>query len=385
VNKQRYRGLLPDHPELEVAAGDRLLPMISHLSDYIPMTWRLTTIMKLILSILLAICQAMPATGQRLSDAGMIDYLVQRICLDEEGKPTRALPIEAVCLHSRPQLSDDAATYRKHDWPNALGVPEIALGYQASDSVVQRRGGRTLFVQTFDFGNAPRVFGRFDGGKGDGGQVAVLVGAWSSYAMTEDGDGGVQWFIGEACMSAPRSDRRFFSWAIFRNDASEDAWASIVASLNITSKADICPVNLNAAFTRYRLDRVDFPFRIIADPPGAVRTLEHALEVVVSEHFGGASIKAADHLERFYLAKGLGLVRWERWSNSAVAHDPGARVSATILAQTARCPKLDRYGAPDRGWILVDCRTWTTLVAQRHHWSVNDYNWPALAQFGEAN
>lgn len=137
---------------------------------------------------------------------------MQRICLDEQGKPTRMLPIEAACLRSRHQRADDVATYRKHDWPNALGEPEIALGYQASDSVIQRRGGQRLFVQTFDFGNAPSTFGRFDGGKGDGGRVAVLVGEWSSYAMTEDGGGGVQWFLGEACMSAPRSDRRFFSW-----------------------------------------------------------------------------------------------------------------------------------------------------------------------------
>ncbi len=346
---------------------------------------RATTIAALALLALLGLCLATPATAQRLSDAEMIDYLVQRICLDAEGKPTRALPIEATCRRSRLQRSDDAATYRKHDWPNALGVPEIALGYQASDSVIDRRGGRTLFVQTFDFGNAPRVFGRFDGGQGDGGQVAVLVGEWSSYAMTEDGGGGVQWFIGEACRSAPRSDRRFLSWAILHNDAREDAWASVVARLNIVPSADVCPTRFNAAFTRYRLDRMDFPFRIVGDPPDAVRTLEHRLDVVVSEHFGGTSIETADHLERFHLAKGLGLVRWERWSNNAVARDPDARANATALAQTARCPRLDRYGAPGRGWILVDCRTWTTLVTQRSPWSVKDYNWPALAQFGEAD
>lgn len=75
-------------------------------------------------------------------------------------------------------------------------------GYQASDSVVQRRGARTLVVQTFDFGAGGRVFGRFDGGLGtgsggtgggDGGQVLMLVDGWSTAVMTEDGGGGVQW------------------------------------------------------------------------------------------------------------------------------------------------------------------------------------------------
>ena len=73
-------------------------------------------------------------------------------------------------------------------------------GHQASDSVIQRRGAGTLVVQTFDFGRGGRVFGRFDGG-GDGGQVLMPVDGWSSVAMTEDGGGGVQWFIGEACRS----------------------------------------------------------------------------------------------------------------------------------------------------------------------------------------
>ena len=70
-------------------------------------------------------------------------------------------------------------------------------GYQASDSVVQRRGARTLVVQTFDFGTGGRVFGWFEGGLGQGGddgQVLLLVAGWSTAAMTEDGGAGVQWF-----------------------------------------------------------------------------------------------------------------------------------------------------------------------------------------------
>jgi len=100
------------------------------------------------------------AWSQTLSDAVMIDYLAQRFCLDPTGKPSAALPIDDDCRHFRLQRSEDAAPWRKHDWPNSLGAAETVQGFQASDSVVQRWGGRTLIVQTFDFGTGGRVFGR---------------------------------------------------------------------------------------------------------------------------------------------------------------------------------------------------------------------------------
>ncbi len=333
------------------------------------------------------------AGSQGLSDADMIDYLAQSLCLDPTGKPTGALPIDKECRHSRPQRSEDPAAYRKHDWPNSLAAAETVQGYQASDSVVQRRGARTLIVQTFDFGTGGRVFGRFDGGLGqggDGGQVLMLVDGWSSAAMTEDGGGGVQWFIGEACRSRGAIDRRFLGWLMFRNEVTGDAWKSVVARLNITASPTACPQQFNAAFTRYRLDRIGFPFRII-DTGSRVATATRRLDVVVSEHYGGTDIASADHLERFYFARKLGLVRWERWSNRQISRRLGDAETAAQLAATARCPKLEitrsespglgANGQPGRDWLLVDCRTWTALVRQTLPWSVDRYGWTVLERF----
>ena len=71
--------------------------------------------------------------------------------------------------------------------------------------------------------------------------------------------------------------------------------------------------------------------------------------------------------------------------------------TAAQLAGTARCPRLDspagenpgaespgaeRYGRPGRDWLLVDCRTWTTLVRQTIPWSVDRYGWTALERLG---
>ena len=324
---------------------------------------------------------AFSASAQPLSLDEMLSYGVQRICVDDAGKATRALPIEDSCGRSRPQRSNDVATYRKHDWPNTLDVPQLALGYQASDSVIQRRGGRTLIVQTFDFGDAGRQFGRFDGGHGDGGQVMVLVGEWASFPMTEDGGGGVQWFVGEGCRTSRTADARFSSWLVFRDDVRAADWGNAVARLNITPSTDTCPRRFGDAYTRYRLDQVEFPFRIIDVAPVATN-LRRRLDVVVSEHYGGRDIRSADHLERFFLAKGLGLVRWERWANANLAQTSATLQAAEMLAQTARCPGLKDYGAPDHRLLLVDCRTWTSLVRQTQPWSVDSYNWPALSGFG---
>ena len=317
--------------------------------------------------------------AQAPAEAGPLDFLVQSLCLDPAGKPTTTLPTDPACTVRRLQRSDDPAPYRKHDWPNVLGDPATPHGYQASDSVTMQRGGRTLVVQTFDFGTNGRTFGTFDGGRGDGGQVALILGDWSSFVLTEDGGGGVQWFIGEGCRSAGPSDRRFLSWLIFREPVA-GTWQDGMARLNIAPSIESCPRRFNDAYTRYRRDEVEFPFRIVG--PGKVRDERHRLDVVVSEHYGGSDIPSADHLERFFFARGLGMVRWERWANGKVTRDRQAAAMATALAQTARCPALKDYGAPGRDWLLADCRTWTVMIPQNRPWSVDDYGWPALQAFG---
>ncbi|TAJ82046.1 hypothetical protein [Reyranella sp.] len=319
------------------------------------------------------------AQAQAPAEAGPLDFLVQSLCLDAAGRPTATLPIDPTCTLRRLQRSDDPASYRKHDWPDVLGDPSAPRSYQASDSVVMQRGGRTLVVQTFDFGTNGRTFGTFDGGRGDGGQVALTLGDWSSFILTEDGGAGVQWFIGEGCRSAASSDRRFLSWLIFREPVAS-VWQDSVARLNIVPNINSCPPRFNDAYTRFRRDEVEFPFRVMG-PMGA-KEERHRLQVVVSEHYGGSDIATADHLERFFFARGLGMVRWELWSNRRVSRDRKPIPLAEAMARSARCPALAGYGAPAHDWIRFDCRTWTVIFPQDRPWSVDDYGWPALQAFG---
>lgn len=313
--------------------------------------------------------------------ADLTDYVAQSLCVDEAGRPVDQLPVEPACIRQRPQRSDDLAVYRKHDWPNRLDDPTTALGYQASDSVLERRGARTVIVQTFDFGTGGRTFGVFDGNRGDGGQVLLFVRDWATYAMTEDGGGGIQWFLGESCRSSIDPDAPFLGWLVFRRNVDSSAWQDVVARLNSASTPTACPDRFNAAFTRFRLASIEMPFRIIGRA-SSVPISTFRVEAIVSEHYGGDDIRRADHLERFYLAKGLGLVRWERWANANLPQPPSVADTSRLLATTSRCPALADYGAPARGWMLVDCRTWTTLVRQTVPWTVRDYGWPALSAFG---
>jgi hypothetical protein len=332
---------------------------------------------------------ALPAMAadlpERLSTADMVGYLTQSVCLDAAGKPDRTLlPVEAACQHRRPQTPDDPVYYRKHDWPDVTDPRHPILGYQASDSVIESMVPPVRILQSFDFGDTQRAFGRFDAGQGDGGQALIVTDDAAGIAMTEDGGDGVQWFIGDRCRTAPTSDARFLGWLAFAGDVAFSQWHDAVAHLNKTRDPGTCPARFNAAYTRYRLRRLVLPFRIVATD-GAVATESVPLEVVLSEHYGSDSIETASHLERFYFAHYLGLVRWERWENPAVRHHENTANDAAVFRRSQRCPQLDMHEAVDRMWDLVDCRTWTNLVRMNGDWTVADYRWDALAKFGDGD
>src|SRR4029079_17625507 len=100
------------------------------------------------------------------------------------------------------------------------------------------------------------------------------------------------------------------SWLAFSADIKPGgAWSETLARLTIASRPDDCPSQFNKAYTRYRRDKITLPFRHSKISTGSD---QHELEVILSEHYGGSAVYVADHLERFFFARGLGLVRWER-------------------------------------------------------------------------
>jgi hypothetical protein len=306
---------------------------------------------------------AAPPTSP-LSPESMTRFLVQAACLDAEGKVIALTPLDPACNRRRPMTEEDPVFWRKHDWGGSDGA---ATGWQASDSVLARRGGVGFILQTFDFGapardNAgwPDAFRRFDAN--DGGDALIVVGDTASAFITQDGGTpGLQWFVGPGC--ATPGQARYLSWISFKADAGAE-WHSLVAQL-ATGRADVCPRDFGKAFTRYRLVDAAIPFLRESARENVW------LPVVLSEHYEMPSIAESTSLERFYYAYDLGKIRWEAWSTGPDKASQGAS-----LAASGRCPAFPEGAAPGPGWRMVDCRTWTNIVGEPGTWRVREFGWP---------
>lgn len=331
----------------------------------------------LICAAILALVAAVPSTAQEnLSEAALTSFLVQCIATDAGGKPDFPSPERPRCPGRGPQGVSDRAEWRKHDWGTLGENGPPRLGHQVSDSVLDHRGGRNVVVQTFDFGDGERRFGRFDKGNGDGGDLlAVIDGAvWGFF--TEDGGAGEQWFIGESCQqdSGPSASRK--AWLFFGSDVKRDTWTDAVARLTIARSPNECPTRgFGSAYTRYLRDTIEVPFRVLnGDKPATLSG--RPVDTIVSDHFGGKDLATADHLERFYFGRGLGKYRWERWEQLSRTSLKDAEKRADDLSGSGRCMPIAHSDSPGEGWVMVDCRTWTTLVRQTRPWSVADFGWP---------
>jgi hypothetical protein len=306
-----------------------------------------------------------PGTPPARAD-DLAGYFVQAACLDAAGASRLGvLPFEPGCGPSRPLRTGEPLPYRKHDWPAAAQARALPLGYQASDSLVGRLLGRPAIIQTFDFADSKRAFAQLD--RGDGGQVVMFGPAGAAAVMTEDGSGGRQWFQGPDCSRAAPDP----GW-LFAAEPLRPEWQSRVARLSITRAAEVCPRSLNLSFTRWRIASIPLPWREAAT--GATDTVP--AEVLVSEHYGGGSIATAHHLERFWFARGLGLVRWERWENPALSPAPRREEMAALITSSARCPRIAFDEAPEAGWQMVDCRSWTNMARARPGAPLVALDWP---------
>jgi hypothetical protein len=242
--------------------------------------------------------------------------------------------------------------YRKHDWPGTADAAAKPAGYQASDSLLGTLLGRPAILQTFDFGGGARAFVRMD--PGDGGQAVLLRDGTAASPLTQDGGDGVQWFQSPDCRA---SGGPAPGW-LFAALPLSGAWQERVVRLNKSRGPDQCPTVFSESLTRWRTARIDLPWREAAT--GAVSSAP--AEVLVSEHFGTGSIGTADHLERFWFARGLGLTRWERWEHTTRSRLPDRERMARLIAGSGRCPRIAFGEPPAAGWQLVDCRTWTNMV-----------------------
>jgi hypothetical protein len=305
-------------------------------------------------------------------------YLAEIVCDAGQGAPLVPAVLADECPAARLRREADVVDRQRHDWPAVAEAAHRPQGYQRSISYVVRDSkGRWMAVQTFDFGGGERRFGQFDSGRGDGGQVATISGGAAHVAMTEDGSGGVQWFTGAACR-APMEPTRS-GWLLF-DGARGAGWRASVAELRITRGAADCPSAFDKSYTRWRETLVDWPVLFDGKRDPARPQLPQT-PTIQSEHFGGLDDAAAGHMERFYLARGIGLVRWERWEQLGRSPRPSLDERAEALAVAGRCPEVAGSTAPGGSWRRIDCRTWTNFVHAPE--AAARFSWPASAM--EAN
>jgi hypothetical protein len=285
------------------------------------------------------------------------DFMVQDVCVDSSGKVLVGIsPIDQFdrCKRRRDLSPSERLSYHKHDWPSAGHTKRQPTGYQRSDSFpfISKSLG-FIVIQTLDFGGGNRAFGHFDAG--DGGQIVAFSKESASIIMTEDGGRGLQLIASDKCgRSAVSPASLLDSWIISDRRGESLEAGKTVAKLRIVTEP-ACPAAFDQAYTAWRFGQ--YRYRTSAES-----RLSSPLLTLLSSHFGGREPTAADHLERFYFTRELGLTRWERWQNTRFSRDVAIDLRRSREFQASeRCPVLE--AAPGGEWVLLDCREWSNITA----------------------
>lgn len=308
-----------------------------------------------------ALAQRAPHPAEGVGHAVDLAWFVEVLCDAPQGAGRVLAALDPGCTGVALRTARHRALHERHDFPATHEAAARRGGYQRSTSfLIVRPDGHLEVVQTFDFGGGDRRFGWFDSGRGDGGQIVRIEGGTARITMTEDGSGGVQWFTGADCRHAVPPARS--GWVLFSGTAKAE-WTAEVAELRITANETDCPQRFDRSYTRWRLRALDWPVLFDGREEPDRATLPQQA-TVVSEHFGGESIERADHMERFYLVRGIGLARWERWEHVSRSKRSDLAARTERLAASGRCPLLDQASdaAPSEGWQRIDCRHWLNFV-----------------------
>lgn len=282
------------------------------------------------------------------------DYMVQDVCVDAQSQVLPDVsPLSPSCTAHRDLRVGEALPYHKHDWPGDVDAASAQQGYQRSDSFpAQLPNFGEVITQSFDFGGSGRNFGTLDAG--DGGQLIAFSSAFAGILATQDGGNGLQFMAGPTCLTGGVTPQRLLdSWQLSSRVANQETGGNTVANLKIVTEPQ-CPNSFDSSFTewsfqslRYRLDQTGHQ--------------SVPLKTMVSGHYGGADVASADHLERFYFTRELGLTRWERWQQ--LPQEPVKRqevlATAAWFASTGRCE--NQLAPPTAQYVLVDCRQWSNI------------------------
>ena len=293
-----------------------------------------------------ALCACLPAFGQDEAPPGWslgYDFIVQDVCVDHAGKPIVGVsPLDEhdKCPSHRNLRIGEKLPYHKQDWPQS-GDTDHEHGYSRNDEYPATFGALgTVVVQERTLLEQGR----------SGGGLFIFSDKFAASGFTQD-PSGVQVFYGPDCDAPNPADRVKDAWVFMGRDVRIGGSGQTVARL--TRFAQKCPNALASSFTRWHTDTIKFRVGL---PTGSQEV--KSLVTLVSDHFGGRDLASADHLERFYFTRELGLIRWERWQNAT-------RAKGSVQAEPVRagkCDSVEKKPESDEDWHMVKCRQWTNLV-----------------------
>ena len=229
-------------------------------------------------------------------------YLAPLVC------PDGGLAVIEGCANPTPLLGSAALQFRRYD--QSRSPTQIEDAWQLDDGSGYSN----------DFSYPPN--GPFVPANGDGGDVLVTDGHTVRISYTQNGcavgpgcpTGTIAgWWVGPLCGGT--------GWLEFDDQAPIDgSWKSRVATLagSVVSASD-CSQPLNSAYTQWRGDTLP----IVLTVNGTPRSITG--QVVVSEHYGGATAQTATSMERVIMFAEFGRLSWQSWTTTPATPPQGCQ------------------------------------------------------------
>jgi hypothetical protein len=282
------------------------------------------------------------------------DFMVQDVCVDAKDHViANATPLDGKdkCPRHRDLRAGEAPPYHKDDWAPAREAGRVN-GLQSNDTFpIATKAYPAAVVQLRSFVDADGRPRPFEPGHGGGG-VFLFSDNTIASGITQDPN-GLQFFYGPGCASTDPARQILDAWVVVDKSFDPSRPGHMVARLSRFMKR--CD-RLTYSYTSWLTRPIEFRVR-----SGGAES-KKTLETLVTDHFGGPTADGAPNMERFYLTRELGLMRWERWQNfdrQKRAADPHR---AEQMESSGQCDSVERPPQASGNWKMVRCRQYTNLV-----------------------